>query len=101
MRGELRRHLPLDRLQGSVGMGAGEQMKNIANARERPPAAFQRGDGVIESRLRGLSGDGGDFPVVIGQRALEGREEMRWRDAREGRRAERLRPDFEQRIGGT
>ena len=68
VRREARRHLALDRLDGVVGVGAGEAMEHRGDVRQRPPAALQRRDRVGEARRLGLAGDRLDLGELLGHR---------------------------------
>ena len=58
MPGEARGDVALDRLQGVVGVRAGERVKHIADAREQLAAALERRNGVLEARRRAGAGNG-------------------------------------------
>ena len=62
MGGEPRRHLPLDRHQGVVRVGAGQRMKHRRHPVERRAAALQRHESCWRSfPARPVRGDGIDF----------------------------------------
>ena len=98
--GDLRRHFALDFEQSVVGMRAGQQMKRIADALQRPAAQFQRRDRIVEARRCGVGRDGGDLGLVLGQRARIGLPEMLGRDAVERRNPVGGGPGLEKRIVG-
>ncbi len=98
VRGELRRHLALDRLQRLVGVRAGEIVEDGGDLFDQPGALLQRHDGVVERRLGGLTRDGGDLRLVLLQRRRERRLEVLRLDLLERRQAEGGAPARQQRI---
>ena len=95
--GELRPDLALDLLQRVVGMGAG-RVKNTPSTRCRARLRLQRLNGVAEGRRLGLRRDRRDLGVVLGEGALEGRQEVLGRNAAERRHVERAGPGLEEGI---
>ena len=68
MPGEARGDVALDRLQGVVGVGAGERVKDGADARERMP--LRSSAAMVFSKLGARRRrDGLDFGFVLGHRA--------------------------------
>ena len=61
VRGELGRDLALDREQGVVAVRARERVKQRRDAGERPAAALQRRDRVVEARRLRIGRDGLDL----------------------------------------
>ena len=92
-----RGRVALDLEQRVVAMGAGQKVEGVADPVERPPAQFQRGDGVVEARRRRIAGDGGDLGLVLGERPRIGRPEMLGRDPVEGRHPVGGGPSLEER----
>ncbi len=76
MGGKPRRHLPLDRHQGVVRMGAGQRMKHRRHPVERRTAALQRQNRVGEVFRLGVRGDAIDFRHLLRHRVVEARPEM-------------------------
>ncbi len=96
----LRRHLALDLEQRVVGMGAGQEMEDVADARQRPPGELQRRDRIVEARRRRIGRNGRDLGLVVGERAGIGRPEMLGLDAVERRGLVGGGPIRQQRIAG-
>jgi hypothetical protein len=99
VRGELRGHLPLDRLQGVVGMGPGKAEEDRRYLVERLAGALHGHDGVIERRRGRISGDGVDLGEVRLERFRERRDEVFRPDRLERRHPERRGPVGQQRVG--
>ena len=66
----------------SLVSALGQIEEHAGDAVEQPPAAFQPLDGVAEGRRLGLRHDRRDVGVVLGEGALEGRQEVLRRNAR-------------------
>ncbi len=100
VRGEPRRHLALQRLDGVVGAG-----RRPARGTPRKPATSARplrsSAAMVLAKLAAsvLAGNRLDFRHVLGHGALECGPEMFRADRREGRRLAGTGPDAEQRIG--
>ena len=86
MAGDLRRDIALD-LQAARRCCAApaRRWKTWSTRVQRPPAQFQRGDGIVEARRLGIGRDGRNLGLVLGKRARIGRAEMLGPDAVEGR----------------
>ena len=93
-----RREVALDRKDRVIGVGAGEHMEKVLNARERSSAQLHRLDGVGKGRLGGIAGDCGDLRLVRGKGMREGWREILRDDPFERRHAERPGPLGQQRI---
>jgi hypothetical protein len=76
-------HLPFDLKERVVAVSADEQAKDVLDARQRPPAQFQCGDGVAEIRRFGPGGDGLDLRLVLRKRAGVGGGKVLGPDQRE------------------
>ena len=81
-----------------VDMRVRQRAEHVAHARERPSAALQRRDAVVETRRGWIGGDRRDLGIVIGKAALERFPEVCRRDAPERRHAEGAGPVLEERI---
>ncbi len=100
MRGELRRHFALDRLQRFVRVRGREVPEHAANLAQERARALKRLDRIGEGCGRGVGCDGRDILPVRLKARLERRREMFRRDALERRQAEGRGPGLEKRIGG-
>ena len=96
-----RRELTLDRQNRIVGMGAGQQVEDVAGPRECLTTRFEGSDGVGEGRRGGIAGDGRHFGGMRGECAGESFPEMIRSDPVERRHAERACPFLEQRVVGS
>src|SRR5262245_28836266 len=92
------RHLAFDCKDRIIGMGAGQELENIARAGERLSACFQSGDGVGEGGRGGIAGDGRDLGGMRGKCTRKGGPEMFRLDPAEGGHAVRTAPLLEQWI---
>lgn len=88
----------LDLLQRRAGMGRRQMPEDGADPLQQPARILQRVDRIGEIRRGGIGGDARDLGVVGVEPGLEGRQEMRRRDAIERRQAEGAGPGLEQRI---
>ena len=95
-----RRERELDRLDGVVGMRAGENAEDAPDPGQRLPAPLQRLDGIGEGRLGRIGGDGVDLGGVRGKCARVSRLEMLRLDPAERRDPEGAGPVLEQRVLG-
>src|SRR5258708_34072567 len=100
MPGHLRRNRALELEQRVVGMSAGKEMERVADALEGPAGELQRRDRIVEARRRGISGNGRDLGLVVGERAGIGLPEMLGLDAVERRGLVGGGPIRQQRIAG-
>jgi len=94
-----RRHVALHRLQLGIGVGARQLREHHVHLAQQLAAELQRRDGVVEARRFGIAGNRRHLPVVLGQRPLVGRCEMRRFDRLERRHAERRVPGGKEWIG--
>ncbi len=85
MAGKLRRQFALDCEQRVVGIGAGQDVEDLVDALQRPPAEFQRFDCIGETRRLGVRLDGRDLGFMLGNGAGKGRPELLGRDVIERR----------------
>ena len=98
MLGFERRELALDLENVVVGIGAGEEIEDVGDARERLPRGLQCIDGVGEGRRRAIRCDRRHLARVLREGVRESRHEMPRPDAGERRHAERADPILQQRI---
>ena len=99
VRGELGRDLALDRQQGVVAVCACERVKQRRDACERPAAALQRRDCIVETRRLRVGRNGIDLAQVRGERLHEPVAERVRRDFGKWRHLERGVPGGEDRVG--
>ena len=90
--------LALHGLDVGRGVRRGERVERRLDARQQPPAAIERGHGVVEGRRVGLRGNGLDLDALRLHRGVERGREIGGADLRERGQRERRRPVAEQRI---
>ena len=94
-----RRDLLVDREDFRIGVGRDQVVEHGRNLREQLAGALQGGDGVGEVGYRRIMGDGGDLGRMVGEGALESRQEMLRQNLGKRRRLERRLPRPQQRVG--
>ncbi len=98
MPGELRRHLPLDRLKLRTGMRAGQIEEGARDPGQAFAGLFKRGHGVFKRRRVFLIRDGVDFRTCLGHGHVEAFGKMPWLDFGERRQFEGRGPVGEKRV---
>ena len=99
VRGELGRDLALDRKQGVVAVRARERVKEGRDSVERPTAALQRRDCVVEAWRTRIGRDGLDLAQVRGECLCERVAELVRRDFGKWRHLKWGAPGGKDRIG--
>ena len=92
------RHFLVDLQQRRVGVRRHQVVEHRRHLGEQLARALQRGDGVGEVRRGRVVGDGGNLGGMIGERLLEGGQEVFRHDLLKWRRLERRLPGLQQRV---